>query len=91
MLYGWRQTRQTSWSHRAGIRLHPRCGVSLLVRTKHVVGLFLKSDQGQFLSAQHDLPSDLRRASLRFFSSSSFEERIDLTAGMKADCAVSKK
>lgn len=32
-----------------------------------------------------DIPSDLRRASLRFFSSSSLEDRIDLTAGMKAD------
>jgi len=31
------------------------------------------------------LPRDLRRASRRFFSSSSFEARIDLTAGMKAD------
>lgn len=32
-----------------------------------------------------DVPSDLRRASLRFFSSSSLDDRIDLTAGMKAD------
>lgn len=31
------------------------------------------------------LASDLRRASLRFFSSSSLEDRIDLTAGIKAD------
>jgi hypothetical protein len=35
------------------------------------------------------LASDLRRASRRFFSSSSFEARIDLTAGMKADYRVS--
>jgi hypothetical protein len=35
------------------------------------------------------LPSDLRRASRRFFSSSSLDERIDLTAGTKADCARS--
>jgi len=35
------------------------------------------------------LPSDLRRASRLFFSSSSFEARIDLTAGIKADYLVS--
>ncbi len=33
------------------------------------------------------VPKDLRRASLRFFSSSSLDDRIDLTAGMKADCS----
>lgn len=31
------------------------------------------------------VPSDLRRASRRFFSSISFDTRIDLTAGMNAD------
>ena len=36
----------------------------------------------------HLLPSDLRRASRRFFSSMSLVTRIDLTAG-KADCALS--
>lgn len=36
-----------------------------------------------------DVPSDLRRASLRFFSSSAFDDKIDLTAGTKADCTVS--
>src|SRR5690242_14148570 len=33
------------------------------------------------------VPSDLRRASLRFLSSSALDDRIDLTAGTKADCA----
>jgi hypothetical protein len=33
----------------------------------------------------------LRRASRRFFSSSSFEAKIDLTAGMKADYRVSMR
>jgi hypothetical protein len=37
------------------------------------------------------VPRDLRRASRRFFSSSSFEDRIDLTAGTKADCRGSAK
>ena len=36
-----------------------------------------------------NVPSDLRRASLRFFSSSAFDDKIDLTAGTKADYTVS--
>lgn len=36
-----------------------------------------------------NVPSDLRRASLRFFSSSAFDDRIDLTAGTNADYSIS--
>lgn len=41
------------------------------------------------LHAMYSVPSDFRRASRRFLSSSSFEARMDLTAGMKADYAPS--
>lgn len=38
-----------------------------------------------YMATEQNLPSDLRRASRLFFSSSSLDARMDLTAGMNAD------
>lgn len=84
-LFLWRQTKRTSWWRRAGIPLHPRCAMLLLVRRKRVALLCKYQLHVSCCWQLRDAPSDLRRASRRFFSSSSFDARIDLTAGMKAD------
>ncbi len=88
-LFAWPPMRQKNWSHRACTRLRPMCVKWLLGRKTRVALLKTCQSYPEIDPTFENVPSDLRRASRRFFSSSSFEARMDLTAGMKADCSIS--
>jgi hypothetical protein len=85
-LSGWHRRTRRSSSHRASTRLRPKCVVWPLEQKKRVVVLSCGQPSSHCCYPPlRDSPRDLRRASRRFFSSSSLEARMDLTAGIKAD------